>query len=582
MFTIIKRITAHWPKEYRRRLKIGFIYSFFNSIFSALPVMGTAYALNLVIQNDAGERQMSVTDIWLVFSFMIIVVLGRFLTSYLRAVTQDSIAYEVTANERVKIGDILSRVSLGFFNRTSAGEIASAVTTDLSMFEMHAMSMIDRIVGGYIYIGVVLLSLLFYSLQAAVIAAIGILLSASFLKLLGNRSSKNAVMHQETIDKMTSATLEYIRGMAVVKAFKQNGAAKEGISKAYKEGCEINIQIEKQYVGCNCLHLFSLRAASAAIMGVVAVITARGGMDMKAMLLMIIFSFVMFGHLERLSDAIHVLENLDNTLNKLDTIHDTQFIDTEGKDIALRAYDVQFDHVSFAYDQKKVLNDVSFSVSQNTTTAIVGPSGSGKSTICNLIARFYDCNSGNVLVGGIDVRKMRCDSLLANISMVFQRVYLFHDSIINNIRFGKPDASMDDIIKAAKKARCHDFIMNLPAGYDTIIADGGATLSGGEKQRISIARAMLKDAAIIILDEATASVDPENEALIQQAIGELVHGKTIIIIAHRLATIQNADQILVVDGGQIVQCGRHERLMNCEGVYQRFMNIRQSAEGWSL
>lgn len=582
MFEIMKRITSRWPKEYKRRLNIGFIYSFINSVFSAMPVMGAAYGLNLVIQNVKGERIMTGGDIWLVLGFMMFTVFGRFLMSYLRAVTQESIAYEVTARERIKIGDILSRVSLGFFSQNSIGEIASAVTTDLSFFEMHSMNMIDRVINGYIYIGVVILSLLFYSIPAAVIALIGIMLSYLFLKVLGNRSAENAPAHQETIDNMTSATLEYIRGMAVVKAFKQDGVAKEGIRKAYEDGCAINIKIEKEYVACNCLHLLSLRGAAVTIMGVAALSALQGRIDMAAMLMMIIFSFVIFGQLERLSDAIHVLENLNSTLDKLDAIHQTEVIDAGGKEIMLQSYDIKFQKVSFAYEKQDVLRDISFTILQNTTTAIVGPSGSGKSTICSLMAHFYDVDSGKIFVGDVNVQEMTCDSLLSNISMVFQKVYLFRDSIVNNIRFGKPNATMEEVIEAAKKARCHEFIMAFPEGYETIIADGGATLSGGEKQRISIARAMLKDAPIIILDEATASVDPENEFLIQQAIGTLVHGKTIVIIAHRLATIQNADQIVVVDGGRIIQRGRHEELAACEGVYKRFMDIRQTAEGWNL
>ena len=248
----------------------------------------------------------------------------------------------------------------------------------------------------------------------------------------------------------------------------------------------------------------------------------------------------------------------------------------------LKNADIEFQNVTFSYDKTPVLRNISFSIPQGSTTAIVGPSGSGKTTICNLIARFYDVDSGKVLVGGENVRDMTCDSLLRNISMVFQKVYLFHDTIENNIRFGNPNASQEEVIAAAKKARCHDFIMSLPEGYQTVIGEGGSTLSGGEKQRVSIARAILKNANIVILDEATASIDPENEHLIQQAISELTIGKTVIVIAHRLATIEHADQILVVDDGRIVQKGTHNQLIRQEGIYKRFINIREQAEGWSI
>ena len=300
------------------------------------------------------------------------------------------------------------------------------------------------------------------------------------------------------------------------------------------------------------------------------------------MLMFCMFSFTIFGSVEAVNDSAHVLGVIDSAMNKLEEVQKAVYIDESGTDITLAAHDIEFQHVTFGYDKREVLHDISFKIPQNTTTAIVGPSGSGKSTLCNLIARFYDVNAGVVKIGGRNVKDFTCDSLLRNISMVFQNVYLFHDTVKNNIRFGNPHATDEEIIEAAKKARCHDFIMSLPEGYDTMVGEGGSSLSGGEKQRISIARAILKDAPIVILDEATASIDPENEHLIQEAISALTHGKTIITIAHRLATIQNADKILVVDGGGIAQQGTHDELMAQKGVYKRFIEIREKAEGWSI
>lgn len=234
--------------------------------------------------------------------------------------------------------------------------------------------------------------------------------------------------------------------------------------------------------------------------------------------------------------------------------------------------------MNFGYDERQILKDVSFRIPERTSTAIVGPSGSGKTTICSLVARFYDPQGGRITVGGHDLKEFACDGLLSNVSMVFQNVYLFHDTVRANICFGKPDATDEEMIEAAKKARCHDFIMAMPDGYDTVIGEGGETLSGGGKQRISIARAMLKGAPIIILDEATASIDPENEYLIQSAISELTKGKTIITIAHRPATIRNADQILVVEDGRIAECGTHDELIAADGLYRRFVKIREKVE----
>lgn len=294
------------------------------------------------------------------------------------------------------------------------------------------------------------------------------------------------------------------------------------------------------------------------------------------------FSFMIFGSVEAMNNAAHVLEVIDATLDKLDGIEHADMIDKDGKAISLQNADIAFRDVTFSYDTVPVLRNISFSIPQGSTTAIIGPSGSGKTTICNLIAHFYDVDSGEVTVGGENVRNMTCDSLLRNISMVFQKVYLFHDTVENNIRFGNPNATQEEIIEAAKKAQCHDFITALPDGYETVIGEGGSTMSGGEKQRISIARAILKNANIVILDEATASIDPENEHLIQQAISELTIGKTVIVIAHRLATIEHADQILVIDKGQVVQKGTHRQLIQQDGLYRRFITIREQAEGWCM
>ncbi|KGO13826.1 ABC transporter ATP-binding protein [Clostridium botulinum] len=581
MFKSIKRI-IQWSGHRKKRLYVGFIYSFFNTMFTAMPIMGTAYGLNLIIGDMKGNKNLTVDWVLYMLGFMAFTVLGRFLFSYLRASTQDSIGYEVTAEQRIRIGYILKRVSLGFFSEKNAGEITSAVTTDLSFIEMYGMKMIDVVVNGYISAFTMVFCLAFYNLWIAIIAMAGILLSAIFLKLLGDKSNKNAPIHQKAQDSMITATIEYIRGMSVVKAFKQDGVSIDGIRNAYKMSKDINIKIEKDYVPYNCLHLFVLKLASVVMVLASAIMAVNGIMDIPTMLMMAIFSFVIFGHIETINNAAHVLKIIDATLDKLNAIESADFIDQNSKDIKLSKYDIKFKNVTFGYEKRDVLKNVSFIIPENTTTAIVGPSGSGKSTICNLIARFYDVDKGSISIGGSNIKDITCDSLLKNISMVFQKVYLFHDTVYNNIRFGKPEASFEDVIKVAKKACCHDFIMNLPNGYETVIGDGGSTLSGGEKQRISIARAILKNAPIVILDEATASVDPENEHAIQKAISALVHGKTIIIIAHRLATIENADQILVVDRGCVVQRGDHKELINQEGVYKRFLDIRKTAEKWRI
>ena len=581
MFRIVNRL-IQWTGKYKRRIYSGFVYAFIHSIFTAIPIMLAAQGLGDVLDDFNGVEPLAGRDIWIILGAMIFAVLGRYLFSYLRAITQESVGYEQAADERIRLGDIFKRVSLDFFSKNNTGELSAATTTDLSFMEMFAMNMVNTVVNGYITVVVLILFLAFYSPLAGGIALAGVLLSALFLHLLEERSRKNAPVHQKAQDDMVASTIEYLRGMQVVKAFKQEGVAVRGIRKAYNDSKNINIKIEVEYMPFNCLHLFSLKAASVAIVAVAAMLTYNGSMELPTMLMLDMFSFMIFGSVEAMNNAAHVLEIIDATLDKLERIEHADIIDKGGKDISLQNTDIAFRDVTFSYDKVPVLQNISFSIPQGSTTAIVGPSGSGKTTICNLIARFYDVDSGAVTVGGEDVRNMTCDSLLRNISMVFQKVYLFHDTIAANIRLGSPAATQDEIGEAAKKARCHDFIIALPDGYDTVIGEGGSTLSGGEKQRISIARAILKDANIVILDEATASIDPENEHLIQQAISELTIGKTVIVIAHRLATIEHADQILVVDRGQVVQKGTHHELLRQEGLYRRFITIREQAEGWSI
>ena len=581
MFGMIKRLIG-WTGKYKKRVYIGFIYAFINSIFTSLPIMLATYGLGLVFDDYKGIRTFDNDQIIYIFLLMILVIGGRFLFSYLRAVTQESVGCEATAEQRIRLGNIFKRVSLGFFNSNNMGEISSAVTTDLSFIEMLSMNMINTVVNGYITVLVMILFLLFYCPLAGIISLSGIVLSALFLYIAAKISDKNASIHQKAQDSIVENTIEFLRGMQTIKAFKQEGVSVQGIRKAYKNHKDVNIKIELENCPYNCLHQFVLRAASVGIIAVSAYLTYTRKMDVNIMLMMDMFSFVMFSQIEPLSNAIHVIEVVNKTLDKLEKIEKADIIDKGGQNIELKRHDIKFSDVCFSYDKKQILNNISFYIPEGSTTAIVGPSGSGKTTICNLIARFYDVNSGVITVGDKNIKDITCDSLLKNISMVFQKVYLFNDTIKNNILFGNPNASDNEVINAAIKAHCHEFISKLPNGYDTIIGDGGATLSGGEKQRISIARAILKDSPIIILDEATASVDPENEHLIQNAISSLTKGKTVIVIAHRLATIQDADQILVIDNGDVVQKGNHLELINQDGIYKNFINIKESAEGWCI
>lgn len=581
MFGTVKRI-IDWCGEFKGKLYLGFLMTFLSHIFTALPLGLAAYTVGELIEAEIAGRAPDASLILKSVVIQIVFVFFRFLFDYLRARLQEPIGYLLTARDRLAVGDALKRVSLGYFETMSTGNILNSITSGLGTLEGMGIRMIDNFVGGYLNFLVIFLALLFFSPWTALIALGAAGLSFCALLLISRYAKKNAPAEARSNRHLTGAVIEYARGLPVVKSFGKGGAAIRSVEQAIEGSKNIRLKIEWGYLPGNALHLLALKCGSVGLCIAAAVMCLAGEMTFTVMLMFVFCSFSIFASLEPISDSAHTLGVIDDAMNQLDALKNHSFIDTDGQDIRPEHFDIVFDHVNFGYDSRRVLKDLSFSIPEGSSTAIVGPSGSGKSTICSLIARFYDPQEGKILLGGHDLREFTCDSLLKNISMVFQKVYLFHDTLRANICFGKPDATEEEMIAAAKKACCHDFIMALPKGYDTVVGEGGGTLSGGERQRVSIARAILKNAPIVVLDEATAGIDPENEHLIQSAITELTRGKTVVTIAHRLTTVRNADQILVVNDGAVVERGTHEELLAEDGIYRRFTEIRERAEGWRI
>ncbi|HBC4543751.1 TPA: ABC transporter ATP-binding protein [Staphylococcus aureus] len=577
MFRITFKI-LNWVSPYKTRMILGFIMSFLNAIFIALPI----FLASQIFNNVVSHKSIYGKDIFNVVIIMIILVLGRFITAYLKSKNQESIAYEMSANERLNIGNKLKNVPLGYFNTHHSNELTTIVTTDLTFLENFAMKMVDIVINGYILISVLILSLLVVSWQVALLACIGVLLSFLTIQLLENKSKKNAPTYHYAQNQLIEKVVEVIRGIQVIKSFSKENASLRSFNRAVNESKRVNTKIEMQYIPFNLLHLLSLKVTSILIVLVACLLFIHNSIDLPTFIMISIFSFVIFDSVENINSAAHVLEIIDMTLEDIEKIKSAPELDKKGKDLTIENDDIAFENVNFSYDDKQVIKNVSFDIAANTSTAIVGPSGSGKSTLCHLLLRFYDVNDGFIRIGGIDIKDLKLSSLMSQISAVFQKVYLFNDTIENNILFGNPDATEEEVIRAAKQACCHDFIMKLPDVYKTVLHEKGNNLSGGERQRISIARAILKDAPIIILDEATASIDPENEQLIQTAINELSKGKTVITIAHKLETIKNADQIIVLNEGEIIQKGSHDELIRKPGMYQDFIRIKSKSAGWKL
>ena len=496
-----------WAGAYRKRMVLGFVCSFFATWCTAGPVVLAAWALGQLIVDAWGEERLSPHLPWLCLGGIVVLILLRFFFTYWKNRLQESIGTERAAEQRMELGNVLKRVSLGYFAKNDLGDILAALTTELSTLELQSMKMVDAVVNGYIQVAVILLCVAFFCPPAALAALIGVLVSAFALRGIGRQSARTAPVSHRAQEALSGAAIEYIHGLPVVKSFGQDGVSVQRFREACRANKAIRIKNEFGFVPWNCLHLFALRAASVGLVLTAGWQALAGALPLQYFLMIALFSFTIFGSVEAINDAAHILSVTDSVLDRLEELEQTDFIDKGGKEVVPERFDVALSHVSFGYGGREVLHDVSFTAPQGTTTAIVGPSGSGKSTICNLVARFYDVNAGSVSVGGHDVREFTCESLLRNISMVFQTVYLFHDTVENNIKFGCPDATHEQVVAAAKAACCHDFISALPNGYDTVIGEGGSTLSGGEKQRISIARAMLKLSLIHILLHGAPSLD---------------------------------------------------------------------------
>ena len=577
MFGIIKKI-FRFSGTKRSVLTRAIVIAFIGAVFTAIQFGALMYAAEAVLSSQHS------VNMGLLIGVLVISVIGRMICFYYSANDETETGYFMVAEKRIHIGDRLRYIPMGYFNDNSLGNITAVVTTTLSDVENNAARCLVIIIGGFLNTFALTLGILAIQWRIGLIALAGIIVYLIATELSTRASASTGPKRQAAQENLVEAVLEYIQGMSVVKSYGLEKDNNPAVLKNVRESCNKALALTKTVAPWMAVRQLVIRAFSVLILIASLVFYRDGSMSLSMCILMLIVSFMIYQELEGAGNMSDNLQMLAASMDTADEIDKTPVMDIDGQDLTAKDAEVVFDDVSFAYskDARKILDHVSFTIPSKTTTAVVGPSGGGKTTMCSLIARFWDVNGGKITIGGTDVKDYKLDSLMKNISMVFQNVYLFQDTIENNIKFGKPDATHEEVVKAAKAACCHDFIEALPDGYQTVIGEGGGTLSGGEKQRISIARAILKDAPIIILDEATASVDPENEDLLQAAIEALTHDKTIIMIAHRLKTVRHADQILVLNHGHIEQQGTHEQLAAQEGLYKEFLNAREKAASWKL
>lgn len=563
--------------EERGNINKSIAVSFLNAVFHMFEVGAIYYVIVALIKGDAGNAAA-----WMALGCMLVSIIGNAVTNRFSKMQQTHAGYFMAANERIKIGNLLKGVPMGFFSENSLGEVTGVCTTVLGNIELLVPMTLVNIMGGFIGTVVFIAMFLAFEWRVGLIAAAGILLYFLIVSSMERKSAEIAPNVQKSQTSLTEAVLEYVQGMGVVKSFNLSGKGDEKVRGALEFNRKSNLDMEKLMTPYTIGQELALQIAGIGMMIASILFWVEGTLSLANALMCIVMSFLVFGQIKLFGMGISMLRLASASIDRTMQTENMEQMDEGGQSLSPEKHDIEFQNVRFSYENKEILHGISVRLPDRTTTAIIGPSGSGKTTLCNLIARFWDVDSGYVRIGGYDVREYTLESLLEQISMVFQNVYLFADTIENNIKFGKPDATHEEVVDAARKACCSDFIEALPDGYDTVIGEGGASLSGGEKQRISIARAMLKDAPVVILDEATANVDPENEDRLQKAIEALTRDKTIIMIAHRLKTVRNADQILVMDEGQIVQQGKHEELIHQKGIYADFVLGRKEAIGWKL
>lgn len=555
----------------------GMAFELLRSIFEALQFVALLIVLRaLVEQNITGATA------WTALGIMVVSVAGAAFCWYLAHNSEGHANYRMCGEKRIHIGERMKYMPMGYFNAQSLGSLTAAATSTMSDLESMSFAVISRTVVGMIRTAVFSLAIMCFDWRIGLVFFVGALLFLWVNSRLLKKSRELSPGRLTAQTKLVDAVLEYIQGMSVVRAFHGDKAAKQTLNNTIKETENQNFKLERKRIPYNVLEQVVLRVTSVLAILLSIWLFLQGNMSLFTCLMMVVSAFLVYSELESAGEMFFMLPMIDTSIDRVEEIDRAPRMDEGGSVQVPKSHDISFEHVDFSYGDRKIIDDVSFTIPEATTTAIVGPSGSGKTTLTSLMARFWDVNKGSVKLGGIDVKDYSLDSLMSNFSMVFQNVYLFNDSIENNIKFGKPAASHEEVVAAAKAARCHDFIMALPDGYDTVIGEGGATISGGERQRLSIARAMLKDAPIVILDEATANVDPENEAELQAAIEALTGGKTIIMIAHRLKTVRHANQILVVDHGRIVQHGTHDQLIQQKGIYADFILNRKAAIDWKI
>ena len=574
MINTFKKLWKFAERE-QGMIRSSVIWSFLGAIFNVFQFMAIYLVIAAIIKQEITWQTIGMCS-----AFLLLSLLGIIISKKNSMLKQTHAGYFTAANKRIAMGEKIKKVPMGFFNDFSLGNLTAIATTKLDSLETWVPTLFIMVFGGLLVTVVFILSLFMLHWKIALIAIAGSLIFLAAVALMQQRSKKSSDRVSVVQNDLTKEVLATLQGMQIIKSYNLGGQNNNKLDQSFEETKKSTLSLEKAVTPYTVLLKIIIAITISVMIATALSCYFSGELSLDYTIMTLVASFVIFNSLLASGSAMAMLRTIDNAMDSYDYVNQMQDMPEGHINDELQQHDIEFKNVSFAYGEKPILNNVSCYIPERSMTAIVGPSGSGKTTFCNLISRFWDVNSGEIRLGGKNIKDYSLENLMNHISMVFQDVYLFADTIENNIKFGCPNASRDDVIAAAKKAQCHDFISALPDGYQSMIGEGGTSLSGGEKQRISIARAMLKDAPIIIFDEATANVDPENEDKLKAAIEALTQNKTVIMIAHRLKTIRNANRILVLNKAGIEQCGTHDELMLQGGLYRALIESRSKAESW--
>ena len=577
MFEILAKFFKFSGKENENKFKLSIVIGLVEALASAMKIPAIMYVLIGLMSKESMGKYIIGSIAIMGIAVTVDIICKRFST-----VLQTEGGYNASAFMRIKIAEHLRYLPMGYFNSNSIGEISSVTTNTMEVLGDIAARVVMLTTQGILETTMIVLMIFIFDWRIGLISAAGVFIFFVINSIMQKAGKSDSEKKVQCDTELISQIMEYIQGISEVKSYNLLGKQAKRLNDANEACAKINTKMELLFVPYHFLQGVVTKITGAIIVIGSAAFYINGTMSAVYAIGMTISAFMLYSSLECAGNYSSLLHVVSVCVDKANAILELDTMDIDGKEIKPQNCDIKLDHISFSYDKRKIIDDVSLSIPEKTTTAIVGPSGGGKSTLCNLIARFWDVDEGKVTLGGVNVKDYSMNNLMNNFSFVFQTVYLFADTIENNIKFGRQDATHEEVVAAAKKACCHEFISQLPNGYDTVIGEGGSSLSGGQKQRISIARAIMKDAPVVILDEATANVDPENEKDLMDAIEALTKEKTIIMIAHRLKTVRHADQIVVVDKGRIAQQGTHEQLMTQDGIYKRFVDAREQAVSWKL